>query len=151
MKKLFILAILALSLSACHNANTNSEKVSKVSVGNDTTKKSTIASADAPIITFERDIFDFGKIKQGDVVSHDFKLKNTGKTPLIISDATATCGCTIPKPPKDPILPGNEAIINVIFNSTGKEGIQDKVITITSNATPNQTTVHLVGEVLYKK
>jgi len=147
MRKIFILAIAALSFSACRNANNSTTETT----GNDTSNVSTIAPADAPVIVFERDIFDFGQIKQGEIVQHDFKLKNTGKSPLIISNATATCGCTVPEVPKEPILPGKEGVIKVVFNSEGKEGMQDKVVTVTSNANPTITTVHLVGEVLAKK
>jgi len=140
MKKVFILAIAALSFAACRNANNSTTEVAG-STGK------TIISADAPVVVFERDIFDFGKIEQGAKVNHEFKFKNTGKTPLIISNATATCGCTVPEFPKEPILPGKEGVIKVIFNSAGKEGMQDKVITISSNANPNTTSVHLVGDV----
>ncbi|RZL31954.1 MAG: DUF1573 domain-containing protein [Pedobacter sp.] len=148
MKRVFILFVAALSFTACRNANNSSEETSNVSVGNSESK---VAPADAAVITFERDIYDFEKIEQGEKVQHDFKFKNTGKSPLIISNATATCGCTIPETPKEPILPGKEAVIKVVFNSEGKMGMQDKVVTVTSNANPNVSTVHLVGEVLEKK
>ncbi|WP_231465263.1 MULTISPECIES: DUF1573 domain-containing protein [unclassified Pedobacter] len=147
MKKIFILAIAALSLSACRNANSSTTEVAAVN----STEASAIAPADAPVIKFEQEIFDFEKIEEGAAVTHEFKFKNVGKSPLIISNATATCGCTIPETPKEPILPGKEGIIKVVFNSTGKGGMQDKVVTVTSNANPNTSTVHLVGEVLAKK
>ena len=148
MRKIFILAIAALSFAACRNANNSTTENSTVSAGN---TASAVAPADAAIITFERDIFDFEKIDEGATVEHEFKFKNTGKSPLIISNATATCGCTIPETPKEPVLPGKEGVIKVIFNSLGKVGMQDKVVTITSNANPTVSTVHLVGEVLAKK
>jgi len=140
MKKVFILAIAALSFTACRNANNSTAEVA------DSNNK-TVVSADAPVIVFEREIFDFGKIAQGEKVNHEFKFKNTGKTPLIISNATATCGCTVPEFPKEPVLPGKEGVIKVTFNSEGKEGMQDKVITVNSNANPATTSVHLVGDV----
>ena len=148
MKSVFILAIVALSFAACRNANNSTLETSTVSVG-DTVSK--VVSPDAAVITFERDIYDFAKIEQGEKVQHEFKFKNTGKSPLIISNATATCGCTVPEIPKEPILPGKEGVIKVVFSSEGKMGMQDKVVTITSNANPNVNTVHLVGEVLEKK
>ncbi|MCZ4244879.1 DUF1573 domain-containing protein [Pedobacter punctiformis] len=153
MKKIFILAIAALSFTACHNANNQTKEESTgVSIGNDTSKTaSKIAPADAAVISFDREIYDFEKIQQGEKVQHDFKFKNTGKSPLIITNATATCGCTIPESPKEPILPGKEGVIKVVFNSEGKFGMQDKIVTVTSNANPNVSTVHLVGEVLAKK
>ncbi|MCZ4222198.1 DUF1573 domain-containing protein [Pedobacter rhodius] len=148
MKKVLLFAIAAVAFAACRNANNSATETSNVSVGANTSK---VIPADAPVITFERDIFDFKKIKQGEKVQHEFKFKNTGKSPLIISSASATCGCTVPEPPKEPILPGKEGVIKVVFNSTGKMGMQDKVVTVISNANPNATTVHLVGEVLEKK
>ncbi|MFC3562736.1 DUF1573 domain-containing protein [Pedobacter jamesrossensis] len=148
MRKIFILFVAGLSFTACRNANNSATANSTVSVGN---TASAVAPANAAVITFERDIFDFEKITEGESVTHEFKFKNTGKSPLIVSNATATCGCTIPETPKEPILPGKEAVIKVVFNSTGKMGMQDKVVTITSNANPNISTVHLVGEVLAKK
>ena len=148
MKSFFILAIAALSFTACRNANNSSPENLTDSVGNTASK---VVPANAAVITFERDIYDFEKIKQGEKVQHEFKFKNTGKSPLIISNATATCGCTVPEIPKEPILPGKEGVIKVVFNSEGKMGMQDKVVTVTSNANPNTSTVHLVGEVLEKK
>jgi len=144
MKKIFMLAIAALSFTACRNANNSTDKVAG-------SKCNTVVSADAPIIVFEKEKFDFEKIDQGEKVTHEFKFKNTGKSPLIISNATATCGCTVPVVPTEPILPGKEGVIKVVFNSEGKEGMQDKVITVNSNANPAISTVHLVGDVRVKK
>lgn len=142
MKRIILATFALSSLIACRNAN------SSASVGDKTT--ATASLPNAPVITFNKEIYDFGKIKAGDKVAHAFKFKNTGKSPLIISAATATCGCTTPQVPKEPVLPGKEGEISVVFNSIGKIGMQDKIITITSNANPNVTKVHLVGEVLEK-
>ncbi|MDN3585253.1 DUF1573 domain-containing protein [Pedobacter aquatilis] len=147
MKKLFIIAIAALSFGACRNANNSTAEVTS----GDSSATSKIAPADAPVIKFEQEIYDFEKIQEGESAAHEFKFTNTGKSPLIISNATATCGCTVPETPKEPILPGKEGVIKVVFNSVGKVGMQDKVVTVTSNAYPNISTVHLVGEVLAKK
>ncbi|HEV7232305.1 MAG TPA: DUF1573 domain-containing protein [Bacteroidia bacterium] len=100
-----------------------------------------------PTFKFEEEEFNFGKLEQGKSVSHDFKFKNVGKEPMVISDATATCGCTKPSFAKDPIKPGGSGVISVTFNSTGKMGAQDKAITITSNAKEGQKVIHLKGEV----
>ncbi|MCX2575437.1 DUF1573 domain-containing protein [Pedobacter sandarakinus] len=147
MRKVFILAVVAISFMACRNANNSTTDATT----SDSSNKSAIAPANAPIIVFEREVFDFGKLEQGEMVTHEFNFKNTGKSPLIISNATATCGCTVPQIPGEPILPGKDGKIKVVFNSTGKMGMQDKVVTVTSNANPATTTVHLVGEVLTKE
>ena len=109
-------------------------------------------ATNGPVMKFDTESFDFGKIPSGDKVTYNFKFTNTGKSPLIIKDAVASCGCTVPEwSPKTPIMPGNKGVIHVVFNSTGKEGLQDKLITITSNTNPPQNMVHLVGEVIAKK
>ncbi|TAF44220.1 MAG: DUF1573 domain-containing protein [Sphingobacteriales bacterium] len=102
-------------------------------------------------IKFEKDIFDFGQITVGDKVKHSFKFKNTGKIPLIITNASASCGCTLPNWPKTPVKPNQSATIDVVFNSAGKKGLQDKIITILANTQPEITKLHLIGEILEKK
>jgi hypothetical protein len=101
----------------------------------------------APVMVFKTDSVSFGNITQGDTVTRSFTFTNTGKTPLVITAATATCGCTQPVFPKEPILPGKSGTIKVTFNSTGKMGPQDKVITITSNNRDGVEYVHLIGVV----
>jgi hypothetical protein len=156
MKKILVMAIVAMSFSACQQngsktaaagRGTSGTSVSSTSVSSSINTALTPAPADAPVLTFEKPGYDFGKIKEGEKVHYNFKFKNTGKSPLIITNATATCGCTIPEPPKDPIQPGAEGIIKVVFDSTGKSGMQDKVITVTSNGNPSVNDVHLVGVV----
>ena len=97
-------------------------------------------------IVFEQTLHNFGDIHQGDVVTYVFKFKNTGKAPLVLSNVLVTCGCTAPEWPKEPILPGKKGEIKVSFNSAGKMGAQNKVITVQSNAP--QTTVTIVANVL---
>ncbi|WP_345235652.1 DUF1573 domain-containing protein [Hymenobacter saemangeumensis] len=100
-----------------------------------------------PAITFEESKYDFGEIAQGGVVTHVFKFKNTGSAPLIISNIGVSCGCTTPEWTKDPIMPGKSGTITANFNTAGKMGMQNKVLTIESNATGGNTTVALVGNV----
>ncbi|NLR92752.1 MULTISPECIES: DUF1573 domain-containing protein [Flammeovirga] len=94
--------------------------------------------AKGPVITFAENTYEFGDIHQGDVVEHTFKFTNSGDAPLVITNVTTTCGCTAPKWPKEPIAPGDEGQILVKFNSRGKRGVQNKPITVYSNA--KQTT-----------
>lgn len=96
---------------------------------------------------FEAEEFNFGSIKQGDKVEHDFAFTNTGKEPLIITNAQGSCGCTVPTWPKEPVKKGEKAVIHVVFNSAGKMGMQDKTVTITSNAKSNPKVLHLKGTV----
>ncbi|SFB85484.1 Protein of unknown function [Flexibacter flexilis DSM 6793] len=104
-----------------------------------------------PYITFEQPTRDFGDIVQGEKVSHTFKFQNAGTQPLIISNVQTTCGCTVPEWPKEPIPPGNTGLISATFNSANKSGIQQKVITIYSNAANDQATVKILANVLPPK
>lgn len=93
------------------------------------------AKQTGPVITWEKATHDFGDMTQGDKVEHTFKFTNTGTEPVVITNVQVTCGCTLPKSwPRDPIQPGGKGEITVAFNSTGKIGKQNKVVTIVSNA-----------------
>jgi len=96
---------------------------------------------------FDVETYDFGTIKQGESVTYDFNFTNVGKEPLIISEAHGSCGCTVPVWPKEPLKKGDKGQIKVTFNSTGKMGMQDKTVTITSNAKGGQKVLHLKGNV----
>jgi len=100
-----------------------------------------------PAIVFEESKYDFGSVVAGGTVDHTFKFKNTGTAPLIISNIGVSCGCTTPEWTKAPVLPGKTGTIAAHFNSTGKMGMQNKVLTVESNAAAGSTTVSLVGEV----
>lgn len=152
MKKLFLSLITAtVLLSACNQTSGNGSTAENSGDSAATKTEATSANAtSAPVMKFEKESHDFGKIKQGDKVSYDFKFTNNGKSPLIITDAVASCGCTTPEWPKTPVKPGESGLIKVVFNSAGKSGLQDKQITITANTVPAQNMVHLIGEVLTK-
>lgn len=136
-----ILAAVGL-LTACNQKNGTQDNAS-------VTEKTAIGNG--PVLKFDKEIYDFGKIKADDKVSYNYTFVNTGKSPLIITNAVASCGCTIPSWPNKPINPGGKAAIKVVFDSAGKSGLIDKQITITANTTPAQTIVHLVGEIETKK
>lgn len=100
-----------------------------------------------PAFDFPEEVFDFGTIKEGEVVEHTFKFKNVGDAPLIIADAQASCGCTVPVYTKDPIAIGKEGEIKVRFDSKGKPGIQNKTVTITANTYPKTSRLRIKANV----
>ena len=112
-----------------------------------TTIAPAVDNKNAPDFKFDVEEYNFGSIKQGDKVTYDFKFVNNGKEPLIITEAHGSCGCTVPQWPKDPIAKSANGVIHVEFNSTGKMGMQDKTVTITSNAKSGQKVLHLKGNV----
>lgn len=95
--------------------------------------KAKLNPEDYPKIEFETTTFDFGTIKEGDVVEHVFKFMNTGKTDLVITNAQASCGCTVPNWTKEPIKKGESGEVKIQFNSAGKSGLQQKTVTLSSN------------------
>lgn len=94
-----------------------------------------------PVMAFEEMSHDFGTIKEGEKVSHVYKLKNNGEVPLIIQDAKPSCGCTAPDWTKTPIPPGGEGYVKAEFDSNGKPNAQNKTITVTANTWPKTTTL----------
>ena len=102
----------------------------------------------ATSIKWDSETFDFGKITEGDKVTHRFKVTNTGKNPLYIVNVKPSCGCTSPVWTKDAIAPGNEGIVDIEFNSSGKSGTQSKTVMITTNTDPVQKSLKFTGEVV---
>jgi len=103
-----------------------------------------------PHLDLEETEFNFDDIQQGEKVAHTFKISNDGDAPLVISNVLTTCGCTASNWPREPILPGDSSQIDVTFDSTGKVGHQNKVITIMSNASNNPAHVKIVVNILPK-
>jgi hypothetical protein len=108
-----------------------------------------ISDKDAlPVISFEKDFHDFGKLMSGEQVTYAFKFKNTGKSLLLISNVSTSCGCTVSSFPKQPIKPGEGASIDVSFDSEGRHGLQSKTITVFTNTQPPNTTLRIQSQVV---
>lgn len=98
-------------------------------------------------IRFLETVHDFGTMNEGDNPSYDFEFINTGDAPLVISGVEKSCGCTEPKFPEEPILPGDTSYIEVGYNSLGRNGRFDKSITVNSNAKDGSVRLRIVGRV----
>lgn len=101
-----------------------------------------------PKIAFDESSHDFGDIYQGDKVEYTFTYANTGVAPLILADVRTSCGCTATNWDREPLPPGESASITVKFNSTGKIGMQNKVVTIMSNAENNPERIKITTNIL---
>ena len=107
--------------------------------------------AQQAVITFERHEHDFGKINEADgKVTTVFTFKNEGMEPLVLSNVRASCGCTTPKWPRQPVEPGQTGEITVTYNPNGRPRRFTTSVTITSNATEPTTRVTIKGEVIPK-
>ena len=147
LRNIGLAVVLALFVSSCSNEKKQTEGISTNDVNN-TASADGSSNSDLPNIKFEEEEHDFGRITQGEKVSYAFKFTNTGKSNLIITSAHGSCGCTVPEWPKEPILPGKEGKINVIFSSEGKSGIQEKSITIVTNCEPSTRVVKIKTEII---
>lgn len=144
MRKLFLAFAASALLSAAAVAQPNAiAQPASFVIGEDGQLEETTA----PIIQFIEDTFDFGEIGEGPLVTHEFKLKNIGKEPLLLSNVKASCGCTTPDWSKDAIAPNAESIIKVTYNTKGRLGYFNKAITITSNAYTPTSRIYIKGTV----
>ena len=167
MKKALLILFVGAVVASCSNKETEARiaklegKVAELEAKNGTarTAPSTPASPvvnqpevkpDGPLPSFEftGEEHDFGTINEGDIVDHVFTFANNGDAPLIISSATASCGCTVPLWPKEPIPVGGTGEIKVQFNSRKKPGIQNKTVTITANTYPKISRLKIKANVI---
>jgi len=130
------LLIIALSFGLCHT--TFAQKINKSQ--NDEI---------APKIVFNKTVHDFGKVTQYAPAWCEFRFYNRGKSPLIISDISASCGCTVPSWSKAPVMPGDSGIVQVNY-ATSETGTIDKVVDVFSNATKKPVSLKLIGKVIEK-
>lgn len=111
----------------------------------------------APVITFDKKLvdkagnitWDYGTIYKDANGDSYFAFKNTGKEPLVLSEVRSSCGCTVPKWPREPILPGKSDTIKVKY-STNRMGVINKSITVISNAVNTPVILRIAGNVIEK-
>ncbi len=151
MKKtalLFAGLLFTASFTACNNAT---DKISTEATADGENTEVTADMVDntngTPVFEFESETHDFGEIEEGTLAEHNFVFKNTGDSPLIITSAQGSCGCTVPNPPKEPIAPGATAEIKVSFNSAGRAGNQQKTVTLNANTTPATKILRISAQV----
>ncbi|OGS69631.1 MAG: hypothetical protein A3F91_11960 [Flavobacteria bacterium RIFCSPLOWO2_12_FULL_35_11] len=148
MKKNSIVGIVLLSLGlafvSCKENATSKIEDTNLETAKERDAKISLGSA---IIEFDTKDYDFGTVKEGDVVEGVFKVANKGKTDLVITDASASCGCTVPEWPKEAIKPGDSAEIKFSFNSKGRTGKQSKTITLQTNTANVTETLRIAGTV----
>jgi len=109
--------------------------------------KVTVAQ-DVARITFEKTSHNFGSfLESSGVQTTTFKFKNTGTSPLIISNVRASCGCTTPKWTREPVVPNGSGEITVAFDPANRPGVFSKTITVTSNAQNSNVLLEISGQV----
>lgn len=137
MKKIALLSLFIAPFIACKKTEDAANRVANLE-GTATTTASQ-QNEGLPILAYDSETHDFGDVKKGEKLSHNFKITNTGKSDLVIINATASCGCTVPEKPTEPIKPGESATMKVEFSATAT-GVQNKTVSVVSNA-ENSTTI----------
>lgn len=136
----------ALFLGSCGNKQNDN------SLDSDVVKNNATADGDedgeGPVMSFETTEHDFGDIMQGEKVEYGFHFTNTGNEDLLISSHVTSCGCTVPDYPKGAIAPGEGGVIKVAFNSSGKEGRQNKTVTFSTNCSNRDVVLTLKANVI---
>ena len=151
MKKItFLFAFLVATtfLVSCGDGGA-ATKINRSNLDSAKTRDAEIKSAVASI-SLDKKEFDFGTVNEGDIVETVFKVTNSGKTDLVITDATGSCGCTVPVWPKAPIKPGETGEVGVKFNTSGKPNRQMKTVTLTTNTESGREVLTLRGSVTPK-
>ena len=98
-------------------------------------------------IAFDKTTWNFGTFAESQIQTCTFTFKNTGDAPLIINQAVASCGCTVPTYTKKPIAPGESGTLKVTYNGKGKfEGHFKKSITVRTNGTPEVVRLYVEGD-----
>ncbi len=151
MKRIKFTAILTLFLmvilAGCKTKSESSDLPAGI-VTNPNSADGTYDENALPIISFEKDFHDFGKLISGEQVMYSFKFKNTGKALLIISNVSTSCGCTVSTFPRKPLKPGESATIDVSFDSSGRHGMQSKTVSVFTNTQPPNTTLRIQSVVV---
>ena len=150
MKKITIICIAILSFVVISCKENASSKIKATNLES-AKERDAIINLGAAIIEFDKTEFDFGTINEGDVVDGVFKITNAGKVDLLITNAKASCGCTVPVWPKEAIKPGESADLKVSFNSRGKRGVQNKSITLQTNTEKVTETLRVKGTITPKE
>jgi len=144
--KIVYIFLLAIAFTSC--LNDDSKNITVNLVQNPNSARQIQNDIKEPIVSIEKDFFDFGELNQNESIETEFIIKNTGNAPLLIRSVKASCGCTVPEWPKELIDVGSTAEIKVTFNSGTKKGKQNKTITLVTNAIPSTKVLLIKGTIL---
>jgi hypothetical protein len=139
-------AKIATKIKASKTANVSAAINSK-----DSLKKANEALKNKAEISFAIDTHDFGTINEGPVVNYEFTYMNTGKDTLVLENVHASCGCTTPDWSTTPVLPGQNGVIKITYNTQGRIGGFNKTIFIKSNAKTANKELYILGTVIPTK
>ncbi|MGA2406656.1 MAG: DUF1573 domain-containing protein [Bacteroidales bacterium] len=139
MRKIIIISLVLIVIIASNCGNGRC-----MNSGNSASQANSIGTSD---IVFREYQHDFGKVAEGEKISYTFTFDNKGTGNLVIASATTTCGCTVSKYDTRPIPPRGKGNLEVIFDTSGRNGMQTKTITVKSNASTPVVLLKITAEV----
>ena len=143
MKKYILFLLVMVTIFSCDNRR-------KDKLADDNAKQTEQALKETTMVQIIDSAYNFGKVTDGEKVEYSYRFKNVGTKPLVVTEAHASCGCTVPQKPEKPILPGETGFIKIVFDSKGRVGAAHKTITVSSNAKPEFPLLILTGDVVAK-
>ena len=147
MKKMYIVCAVAVLLAVTGCKGKPAQEADVDLIRNPRSAQGYDNAEKMPVLTFDSDMHDFGRLSAGESISYSFHFRNTGNADLVISSTSATCGCTVADYPKGRIVPGGEGYVTVTFKSAGKAGQQYQEVTVVSNAQPAVSRLKIVAQV----
>ena len=144
MKKILLFLLVSTIFIGCDNRR-------KDKLADDNAKQTEQALKETTMVQIIDSAYNFGKVTDGEKVEYSYRFKNVGTKPLVVIEAHASCGCTVPQKPEKPVLPGEMGFIKIVFDSKGRIGAAHKTITVTSNAKPEFPQLVLTGDVVAKE
>jgi len=148
MKTLRLLPLFLIISILSLNSQTQKQGGQKANTAGKPAEKAATTKKDGPVITFEKDEYDFGKIEKGNIAKYQFKFRNTGNQALVIVNVRPSCGCTTPSWSKEPVAPGATGYIEAAYNSNSGHGTFTKSITVTTNIPDQSKVLYIKGEVI---
>jgi hypothetical protein len=152
MKSLFPAFVLFLFLTSCGSNSNEAKEPATISAAEGGSGTNALQdSTNWTTVQWTDSVQNFGKVTDGEKIIISFHFKNTGSKPLVITNVSASCGCTVPEKPEAPIAPGEEGVIKAEFNSSGRVGMASKYVNVSCNTATQNYTLLFEGEVLPKK
>lgn len=148
-----LMVLFAIGLISCNkpadNAPAQEEAPDTTQVAKaDETAEEKVDPATAAVYSMESDVYDFGDVQAGEKTTKTIEFTNTGKSPLVIKNAKASCGCTVPKYSKEPVLPGEKGTLDVTFKAPKTNGKQSKTVTLTTNTVKGRDVFRISANVV---
>jgi hypothetical protein len=145
-KLVLLLTVFFFVFTSCNRQETTS-KIDTGVVNNPISAEETSEEKIAAMV-FDTPAHNFGEVIEGEKVAYSFRFTNTGNTELVIANAYAECGCTIPHYSREPIKPGKTGVIDVAYDSKNRPGEFSKKVTVVANTLPNSHTLTISGTVV---